>query len=139
VAILPFRLDGDDKLEYLIRKEVTPCWSLGPVRSAITGGCEDKGPLETAVEELKEEAGYKVSPEQMIPLGQSFASKSADTVYHLFTVNLNGAEQGEATGDGSYLDTTATVEWEKRPWECHDPQLSVMFCRVKVFLMGELE
>lgn len=101
VSILPYRLVGD-KMEFCLRKEVTPCWSMKQHISSITGGVEDNDPLTTAIHEIDEEAGYKVSPNELVSLGTCFGTKSCDTIYHLYTVNLTNKERGIASGDGSY-------------------------------------
>jgi 8-oxo-dGTP pyrophosphatase MutT (NUDIX family) len=69
-----------------VRSEVTSCWGPGHQLSAITGGWEGGDIEDDAVREIREEAGYTVTRQDLIPLGRSRASKSSDTLYSLFAV-----------------------------------------------------
>ncbi len=131
VAVLPYRA-GPVHPEYLVKSEMTPCWGFDQVRSAITGGWEGGDIEDDAVRELAEETGYAISREELMPLGESYASKSSDTVYSLFSVNLTGRQPGEATGDGSRLEAESLAIWVSRrelAW-MKDPQLHVMLTRL---------
>ena len=131
VAVLPYR-DTAEGREYLVKSEVTPCWGFGQVLSAITGGWEGGGIKDDAVREMLEETGYAITRDELIPLGESFASKSADTVYSLFSVNLTGREAGEAVGDGTRLESESAAVWVDAAVlaTLHDPQLAVMCMRL---------
>ena len=144
VAMLPFKGNIAKNLDcaMLIRKEVTPCWGMKPVLSSITGGVEEnQSPLECAVMELKEEAGYTALPNEFIPLGTCRGTKSTDTTFHLFAINVTDKEQGEATGDGSELEAKATCVWhDKAPYDkIQDPLVSMMVMRLilKLTKQGE--
>lgn len=139
VALLPYRKPEDGKrLEFLMREEMTPCWSTrNKILSTITGGVEaGQTYQQAAIAELLEETGYTVIERELINLEMSYASKSADTVYGLFSVDLTGKEPGEATGDGTPLDTDATTVWKTDPYLSHDPQASVMWARLMQRLDG---
>lgn len=137
VAILPYRYTGKgDEIEVLLRKEFTPCWKQDSlVISSITGGVEaDLGPARTAVHEIKEEAGYTVAEEELEYLGTSFGAKSSDTVYHLFTIDLTGKEQGKPTTEDpqelhSFCYWTKDLDDIKK---AGDPMLSVLYVRMEV-------
>lgn len=137
VAILPFR-DTANGHEFLIKSEVTPCWSLDPVLSAITGKYEGGDIEDDAVREMSEETGYTVARSDLIPLGRTYASKSADTLYSLFAVNLTGLEAGEAGGDGSRLEAESTAVWisESGLYAVRDPQVAAMYLRLHSFIYG---
>lgn len=131
VALLPFR-DTPDGREYLLKSEMTPCWSFDQVLSSITGGYEGSDIEDDAVREVLEETGYTITRDELIPLGESYASKSSDTVYSLFSVDLTGRQQGEATGDGSRVEAESLALWVpvgalRDIW---DPQVAVMFLRL---------
>jgi intein/homing endonuclease len=85
-----------------------------------------------AVREMLEETGYTITRDELIPLGESLASKSADTVYSLFTVDLTGREQGEATGDETRLQAESAAVWLKAHAlaSLKDPQVAVMYVRM---------
>lgn len=135
VAILPFA-DMPTGRMYLLKSEMTPCWSLDQVESAITGGYEGGDIEDDAVNEMLEETGYTITREELIPLGESYASKSADTVYSLFTVDLTGREPGQALGDGSRLESESKAVWvpARHLAEIMDPQVSVMYVRLSAQL-----
>ena len=131
VAVLPCR-DAPGGREYLVKSEVTPCWGFDQVLSAITGGYEGGDIEDDAVREMLEETGYVITRDELIPLGESFASKSADTVYSLFSVDLTGREAGEAAGDGTRLEAESAAVWVDAVTlaTLRDPQLAVMYMRL---------
>jgi len=135
VAFMPFRKNDNVQFGYdfLLRKEVTPCWGFEPHFSSFTGGYEkDKGVEETVIMELHEEAGYQAETSELINLGESFASKSADTVYKLFAIDVTEKKQGEAKGDGSVFETLASNRWftDVAFSNAKDPQVYVLFFRL---------
>lgn len=147
ISILPFRIIktprsfGLPDYEFLLREGLTPCWSMDKkIVSTITGGFEGHhshkitiSSRNDAVRELEEEAGYVVNKKDLIFLGNCYASKSSDTKYVLFTVDLTGLNPGKAEGDGSMLEKQATTRWCKKEdiFECKDPLASVMYLRFK--------
>jgi hypothetical protein len=101
VSILPFR-KVDEEFEFLLRQEVTPCWSLDQMISSITGGVDPgMDPIAAALQEMIEEAGYKLEDAAIIALGTIRGSKSSDTLYHIFGVDVTGMTAGPALGDGT--------------------------------------
>ena len=133
VAVLPFRRLAHGKNEILLRKEVVPPWGLDPSFCAITGSWDHEGEgfAETATRELYEEAGFRASPEGLIPLGTCRGTKGLDTLYYLFGVNVTLLEQEEAPGDGSEVEAQATTEWlSGPPVECPDPLIPTMLLRL---------
>ena len=108
-AFIPYQKNGEN-LRMLVRCEATPCWNFNePVPSSFTGAVE-KGetPLETVIHELKEEGGYIADSGQVINLGQVFGTKSTDTIYFLFAVDLTEA--------GTPDKLTCETELEKRSY-----------------------
>lgn len=139
VALLPYRIKSPGVYEYLIKNEMTPCWGLKKTLSAITGGWEGGDIRSDAVRELWEEAGYEVSKSELINLGASYASKSSDTVYSLFSVDLTGYKQLAAPGDGSRVESESESFWVKSNvlQAVLDPQVSVMYLRLKKYLVAK--
>lgn len=131
IAVLPYP-DRPEGRRYLVKSEVTPCWSLEPELSAMTGGYEGGDPEDDAVREMLEETGHAIDRGDLIPIGESFASKSSDTVYSLYGVDLTGREPGEALGDGSRLEAESTTAWltSAELAKVGDPQVAVMFLRL---------
>jgi len=139
VAVLPFRftVDGNKCPQVMLRKEVTPCWSLEPVISSVTGGVDNGStPTETAVHEIEEECGYKISENDLIHLGTCYGTKSTSTVYHLFTVDLTDKELVPADGDGSYLEEIAETFWNTgiKVEDIRCPILSTLFLRLEALM-----
>jgi 8-oxo-dGTP pyrophosphatase MutT (NUDIX family) len=133
VSILPFRVLEDGSKEYLVRQEVTPCWGWQPVISSVTGGVDPGNtPDETVVHEMIEETGYEVTQDEIIKLGTCFGTKSSDTVYFLYAVDLTGKEKAqEPQGDGSSLEAMASNVWVANPWFSRDPHVSAAFVRMQ--------
>jgi len=136
VAVLPYTPLGR---RYLVRREVTPCWSLESQLSAITGGYEGGDIEDDAVRELLEEAGFAITRNELITLGESYASKSADTIYSLFAVDVTGRKQGDAAGDGSRLESEGSTVWLDEVNVCgvRDPQVALMVLRLRRFVPVE--
>lgn len=135
VAVLGYRRVGKDAWEYLVRKEECPPWGSEQVLCSLTGGMDEEGenPVDCAARELKEEGGYDVPSESLIDLGTCRGTKSSDTVYHLFAVDLEEVDQGEAEGDGTAQEEDATVKWvySKELAKSPDPLLSILYMRTK--------
>lgn len=135
VSMLPFRSLDDGSKEYLIRNEVTPPWGMEPAMSSFTGGVEGDDPMEDAIREIQEEAGFTVTEERVIPLGTCRGPKCADTVYLLYAVDVTGLEAGDASGDGSELEAKATNVWVSLV-EAQDPLVYVLAMRLMQFYNG---
>lgn len=129
VSILPFKKEKE-KTRFLLRKEITPCWSMGYNISSITGKHDQKTPALTAVKELKEEAGYEISSNDLINLGACRGTKSCDTVFYLFSVDLTDKKEGEATTDGSELEKNASCVWSDSVSSSVDPLSYVSYYRL---------
>lgn len=111
VSLLPYRISKDG-IEFLARVEVCPAHGPELERCSITGGVKPGESIEEAAQqELWEEAGYRVDEDDLISLGQVRPSKSADTVVHLFAVDVTGKPQFTPLGDGTRLEASASVEW----------------------------
>lgn len=132
VAALPFRIARPPKgADFLLRVEVTPCWGVEPVASAVTGGVDDdENCVDAILRELREETGFAVPPARLIDLGAVRGSKSTDTVYSLYAAPVDELEQYDLIGDGSPLEDRASVRWTEHPWESDDPLCGLMWARL---------
>jgi len=130
ISVLPYRI-ADGGIQYLLRQEVTPCWGMESVVSSITGGYEGGDILDDVVKEMKEEAGYTITKDEVIQLGTCFGAKSSDTVYSLYSVDLTGKDQGQAKGDGSELEAKAHCFWAPDISKARDPFVYVSFFRIQ--------
>ena len=113
VAVLPIHPDRG----MLVRHEFTSCWDLEKLNlSSITGGWEQSRhptPIDTVIEELREEAGIILNDEdQIMSLGTCRGAKSSDNMYHLFAADLSsGFSEVDIETDGSHLESLAHNEW----------------------------
>lgn len=139
IAILPYHNEYIGQYKYLLKNEVTPCWSLEKRLSAITGGWEGGDIRSDAIRELYEETGYKIEKSDLINLGASYASKSSDTVYSLFSCDLSFRQRDIAPGDGSIIEHKSEAIWVKpnKLLDILDPQVSVMYLRLKKYLTSK--
>ena len=136
IAILPFR-EKEGKMEFLMRFENNPAWGTGISLTCITGGMENNDVVKTAILEMKEEAGMDISRSELMDLGACRGTKSTDTVFQLYTVNLTGYDGVYfPKGDGSYLEKLASTQWmpERKILQADDPLVYVMFCRMRKLL-----
>ena len=129
VAALPYRRTAHGTHLYL-RHEVTPSWGMDTAISAITGGVEGGDVIKTILHELYEEAGIDADTTRLISLGTCRGTKSSDTIYHLFGIDITHSELEAATGDGSELEAKAWMAWHVAPDSAVDPLVYVMYHRL---------
>jgi 8-oxo-dGTP pyrophosphatase MutT (NUDIX family) len=112
ISILPYRRVGRDAWEIGVRQEITPCWGSERSLSSVTGGVDEgEEPNQAAKRELFEETGYDVDISKIENLGTIRGTKSSDTMYYLFAVDLTDAEEpSEPKGDGTERDL-APLKW----------------------------
>jgi len=131
VALLPYRTDKNGDFEFLLRNEPNPIWNRKDMSiCSITGGLEWEDLLGTCANELKEEGGYSADQSEFISLGKSFGTKSTDTIFHLYTIDLTDRTREEATGDGSALEEQSECFWCKTISASVDPLIYVMYYRL---------
>lgn len=142
VAVLPYRYKDNTGLniEYLGRYEICPAHSDVTELCSITGGCDKPGktPVEIAVMETLEEAGYIVSVEDMQYLGTVKPSKASAVTNHLYAVCVNDRVRVEAPGDGTEGEIGAYCDWvsEYDATMSKDPMLSTMIHRLHMNLFA---
>lgn len=134
VVVLPFRKNEDGGYQLLVRHEYTPPWGMDALfMSSITGGVDEgESMAEAASRELKEETGYAIHAEELIPLGSCHGVKSSDTSYFLYAVDVSGLP-GEGT-DGSSMDANerrAHNQWiqPQEVVKADDPLLFAVYTR----------
>jgi 8-oxo-dGTP pyrophosphatase MutT (NUDIX family) len=89
VAVLPFRITEGSKTEVLAIKEITPCWEMEPVFCSLTGGIDNGSTAPSAaIKEIEEELGIIAPVESLISLGTCYGTKSTDTIYELFAIDI---------------------------------------------------
>lgn len=140
VYILAYRNDPEKPI--LGRYEVCPAHSdTKPRLTTITGGVnENVRPIEVAIQEMYEEAGYMVERNQFTHLGTVYLAKGADFVGHLYAIDVTGLPRVEAPGDGTKGEEGAYCDWVtlKQALWCKDPVMSCLILRA-VSVLGLLK
>lgn len=110
VVILLYRTDS--QLPILGRYEICPAHSDGLALTAIAGGIE-KGdtPLETAIKEAYEEAGYRLQSRELTDLGRCNLSTNQDTLVYLFAADVTELRRYDAPGDGTRGEEGSYCDW----------------------------
>lgn len=116
VAVLGWR--GKNNMEILGRYERCPAHSQKIELCSLTGGIDShkdswqQSALNYAQKELEEEAGIEVPKNRFVSLGTVKHSKSADTIVHLFSVELPKEEPVKnPKGDNSIGERGAYCKW----------------------------
>jgi 8-oxo-dGTP pyrophosphatase MutT (NUDIX family) len=140
VCILPFRYTGpifEQDIEFLAIMEHRPCHGEYQQIYSITGGCDKEGevPVLTAIRELREETGYEVTVDNIIPLGEIRDCKASDMLLRAYAVEItDDLIQFEREGDGSQTEKEAYPVWlsEKQAvCDSLDPLLAHMILRLQ--------
>jgi len=137
VAILPFKIENDEP-KFLVRADWIPCWGLDKdvarpkFMVSITGGIETGGPTQNVIKELKEEAGYEVTSQDLIELGASYISKVTSAFAYLYTVNLTDKQPVVAEGQDELeqLGETLWVGQKELIMQGADPLLQSMLAKI---------
>ena len=112
VAVLPYRINPDDSWDILVRIEPMPARNFRKEYVALTGSMDEgEDPVETALRELYEEAGYTAGRDKIKPLGDIYESKKFEDPLHAFAVDVTGLNAVEPPGDGSKLETQSSAAW----------------------------
>lgn len=133
VAVLPFGFAEDLSIRYLLRYDITPCWSDQPQLCVLTGGMDTNDPVLDALRELEEESGYVATADQLIDLGFCMGSKSSDSIYHIFAIDVTGMPKGEAKGDGSYCESHGRTVWVEDVSKGIDAQAAMAALRLEAW------
>jgi hypothetical protein len=119
IVVLPYRITKGN-IEFLLRSEITPCWNLTKnVICSITGSVESGEPIDTVLAELREEAGYITTEEEIVFLSTMFGIKSSDTTYYIYTIDLSGREEKSNQDKG--INQTSFCFWTKNINQSEDP------------------
>ena len=82
-----------------------------PVLYSLTGGVKDKHWMDTAIEEIREEAGIEANPKKLYYLGEASPSKAASILYFVYIYNQEELKPLEGTGDGSLHEENDYPRW----------------------------
>ena len=113
---------GKDSVAFILYDRSNPKAPFGliteykpPIKSFLTtafGGSLDKDatPAQIVLEEVREEAGYIVTPSNIHQFGSVMVSTQSNQMCHLFIVNVENAEKCP-TEPESLAEVFATTEW----------------------------
>jgi len=117
------------------RYEICPAHGdMEPELTSLSGGIEaGQDPADAAIAEVYEEAGYRVTHDQLIDLGKVNLTKSTDTIGHLYAVDVTGIERVDAPGDGSRGELESYCSWVtiESAVFCKCPLMATMITRAK--------
>ncbi len=144
VVILPFRVDDEKGLQYLVRNEMTPPWSVKElIPSSVTGGIDNitDNPLKTALKELKEECGYLATDYNVIDLGTCYGIKCCDTVYNVYAIDVTNVVTVPMSNPDTFEDE-ARNEWiggsdSEKINNIKDPLWTMAYVRHAMFYMKQ--
>lgn len=88
IVVLPFRKKRGGR-QFLLRREYIPCWDSHTDVCGISSKVIDDNPELTAIKEIEKDTGYIVKASELIQLGVVSASKSSDTTYYLYGLDLS--------------------------------------------------
>jgi 8-oxo-dGTP pyrophosphatase MutT (NUDIX family) len=142
VGFLPYKKDkSTGTYRFLVRHELVPPWGLDTLHMvSFTGGVENDLILKTLHQEIYEEIGVEVGKDihesKIEPIFVTYtslrATKSTDTKYYLFYVDLTEVDQYKVKFDNTGTDEIekrAKNEWVIGPdvFKSKDPMLLLMF------------
>jgi len=80
--------------------------------TAFGGSLDQEGvePIDIVIQEVREEAGFEVTRNQIVSLGKVFVSTQSNQFCHLFLVNVNKTKQVELRPEND-LEALAEVVW----------------------------
>jgi len=137
VYILPYKITPEG-FEVLGRYENTPCHEDGITLTSITGGIPmQETPIDAAVRETYEEAGYTVVPGDFDFLGDMRPSKMLSTRAYMYMVNVTDISPDKPKGDGTKGESDAYVQWitPEEAVMCKEPMMSAMVLRAARIIM----
>lgn len=94
IVILPFRKKFGGR-QFLLRREYIPCWDSHTDVCAISSKVYENDPEQTALKEIQKATGYLVKTSELMGLGVVSASKSSDTTYYLYGLDLSKHDKEE--------------------------------------------
>lgn len=117
VAFICWDKDGSE--QFLLNKELKV-----PIDDFILGAFggsmdKDKSPEEIVIDEVKEEAGFTVSKEDVYYVGKVLVSTQMNQFCHLYVVKVDKNKQEEREPENAIeaMATTEWVQWGGDIWE----------------------
>lgn len=116
VAVLPYRVDSNSMISEIgLLNELNYFREGDYCHTLITGTIdyEDDSLLLTAIRELKEEGGFKLTEadnDRWLFLGPIYPYKNSDQMIPVFAVDVTGIEQKAYEGDGTDKEELSKLE-----------------------------
>ena len=109
VTVLPFILGKVERPFYLLHERMAATLSLAPTLCSLTGSIDgEDSPFDTALRELREEAGLVILSSALYPLGEYVHTyKGCTKKTWMFAADITNAYPVEAQGDGSVVEQQA--------------------------------
>lgn len=123
----------DGRYFLLLHEQCGAYASTLPKLCALTGSIDPgEQPLQTAIREVREEAGAVVLEQDIDSLGVVFTYKGCTKRTYLFCANLEEAAFVEPDGDGSDVEERAYVRWHSLEdlLGCEDALLLATYARM---------
>lgn len=147
VAVLVYNFDNPTEKKILARFESRPPHEYGTCLrdegkwlTSITGAYDNHllSHEETACKEVREEAGIRCAPSDLLPLGYCYPTKMSSDRVAMFALDASGKEKVELSSDGTKTDKGAYVRWlpeqEVLRW-VNCPMVGLMWSRL-LFKIG---
>ena len=115
VAVLCTRYDENGDVEYLVRYQ--PLCVNGDDRELfecpITGSMDHDGeePVDVAIREVFEEAGYVVTKDNMTSIGSYIVGTQTNEVVHCFFAWVGDDKPVKPEGDGGFHESISYNQW----------------------------
>jgi 8-oxo-dGTP pyrophosphatase MutT (NUDIX family) len=140
VAVLVYRNDKETPI--LGSFEKVPCHFDDIQLTALTGMVDDnEDEIQTAIKEVREEAGYEISKDELVKLGEINPVKFSDMTMFLFAVDVTNKERFQRTGDGlnsdkDYGEHTNYCDWVSMGDAIFskDPTFATMIARLNAYI-----
>ncbi|MCT4469741.1 NUDIX hydrolase [Mycoplasma sp. HS2188] len=116
IAALLYRHNGD-QYEFMIHYQPLPeikekiSWDQC-YPSPVTGSIEENQlPIECCINEINEEAGYKITAKNIVSSSVAIATTQMNEKVFNFLVDVSGLKQGKITTDGSVFESVSYNKW----------------------------
>ena len=144
IAILAYTKMGND-IEILTRFQPLPFKNAEnkedtlPLFCCPITGSIDKGDTadDSAIKEMKEEAGYEITKDQLTYLGYYIVGTQTNEAVHMYIIDVTNLEPAETSSDGTYHESVSENFWHKLDFienNCEYAGLVILINKLKKYL-----